>query len=293
MTESNIGGRKKRMAKDHLFILYGLINDVVNGNGNDLEVTTLDIEKAFDKLNLKYTLNDMVDKLPDEHENDKIALLFKANETTKFAVKTPFGLTERVEKNEVVQQGGSWGGILCSNTVDKTTETSVEEEEELYKYKNELPIPDLSYVYDRIGISECGLPTLERNVKVTSRIEMNRLKFNVGKAEEKSKCLKMHVSRNKNHKKECLDLIVRGKPMESVNEITFLGDIVSSCGKNINNIRERVSKGIGIINQIFVILDSICFGKQFFEMALLLRSSMLLNSILYNSCVCTVFPLPT
>ena len=61
----------------------------------------------------------MYDILPREKANNKVALLFKANENTNVAIKTPFGLTERMKKKEVVQQGGSWWGILCSNMVDK------------------------------------------------------------------------------------------------------------------------------------------------------------------------------
>ena len=81
------------------FILYGLISDVLNGNAKTIEVTTLDLEKAFDKINLKYTLSDMHDILPREKANDKVALLYKVNENTNVAVKTPFGLTERMKKN--------------------------------------------------------------------------------------------------------------------------------------------------------------------------------------------------
>ena len=35
MSESNIGGRRKRMAKDHLYVLYGVINSVNNDKNED------------------------------------------------------------------------------------------------------------------------------------------------------------------------------------------------------------------------------------------------------------------
>ena len=51
----------------------------------------------------------------------------------------------------------------------------------------------------------------------------------------------------------------------------------------MNNIKSRVSKGKSIISEIFNILDNICFGPHYFEIAMLLRRSMLLSSITYNS----------
>merc|ERR1712208_19725 len=45
----------------------------------------------------------------------------------------------------------------------------------------------------------------------------------------------------------------------------------------------RKGKGLGIINEIMNILETIFFGKYYFEVALLLRSSLLLSSILLNS----------
>ena len=66
MSDSNIGGRKKRMAKDHLFIIYGVINDVVNGDAEEVDIQVWDIEKAFDKLSLRESVLDVVDNIPEE-----------------------------------------------------------------------------------------------------------------------------------------------------------------------------------------------------------------------------------
>ena len=72
MSDSNIGGRKHRMTEDHLFILHGVINSVKNGNEDPIEVHIYDIEKAFDKLYLEDTMNDLSDSLPKEMRNDNI-----------------------------------------------------------------------------------------------------------------------------------------------------------------------------------------------------------------------------
>ena len=37
MSDSNIGGRKNRSIKNHLFIIYGVINSIVKGNRDPIE----------------------------------------------------------------------------------------------------------------------------------------------------------------------------------------------------------------------------------------------------------------
>ena len=45
----------------------------------------------------------------------------------------------------------------------------------------------------------------------------------------------------------------------------------------------RKNKGLGVITQITQILDSVLFGKYYFEVAMVLRSSLLLSSLLLNA----------
>ena len=78
----------------------------------------------------------------------------------------------------------------------------------------------------------------------------------------------------------CPSLKVHGTIMPEVTEDTYLGDILSSDGKNTKNVKNRISKGLGIINQIFSLLENICFGPHYFEIAILLRESMLINGTL-------------
>ena len=51
------------------------------------------------------------------------------------------------------------------------------------------------------------------------------------------------------------------------------------------NIKDRVSRGIGIVARIIKMLESISLGTHYFSIAFLLRESLLLNSILTNSFV--------
>ena len=71
--------------------------------------------------------------------------------------------------------------------------------------------------------------------------------------------------------------------MDLMKQDKYLGDIISTTGKNNENILARKDKSKGIIKQIATILDEICFGPFLFEVSLILRDSLLLSSILVNS----------
>ena len=79
MSDSNIGARKGRNVKDHLFLIYGIINSVVNGNESCVNIQIYDLEKAFDALWLEECLNDVYNTLPVCKRDDKIALLYESN----------------------------------------------------------------------------------------------------------------------------------------------------------------------------------------------------------------------
>ena len=128
---------------------------------------------------------------------------------------------------------------------------------------------------------------------------MNRLQFGT------TKCFKLHVGKTCN-KTLCKDLFVESWQMSVVEdqltgkcsraetfggdekmilkeEQMYLDDIISADGSHKRNIERRKNKGHGGINQIMQILESVFFGKYYFEVALVLRSSMFLSSVLLNS----------
>ena len=62
----------------------------------------------------------------------------------------------------------------------------------------------------------------------------------------------------------------------------YLGDIISNDGKNSKNIKNRVSKGLGIVTEIMYTLNTVSFGEKYFEIAIILREARLINGILTN-----------
>ena len=222
----------------------------------------------------------MYDALPENKRDDKLALVYQTNGNNLVAVNTAVGQTERVNMPKIVQQGGAWGPMECSVSIDSIGKVCTGRSEHLYKYKDLVNIVPLAMVDDLLGIAPCGFKSLALNNFINTQMEMKRLKFHTPDSKGKTKCHKLHVGNANEH---CPNLKVHGTEMLTVSSDVYLGDEISSDGSNKLNIQRRVSKGVGIISQLMNLLETTSVGKHYFKIALLLRDSIFLNSILTNS----------
>ena len=138
----------------------------------------------------------------------------------------------------------------------------------------------LGMVDDLLAVARCGTESRNMNTFINNEIEMKKLRFHIPDSEGKSKCHIIHVGKKK---MDCQVLKVHGCPMEEVKSDTYLGDVLSSDGKNTLNIDARVSKGLGVVSQIMDLLRNVSFGNHYFEIAKSLREAMLVNGLLTNS----------
>ena len=164
MSDSNIGARKDKNIRNHLFVIHGVINSVLNEEKNPIDIQIYDLEQAFDALWLEDCLNDVFDNLPDEERDDKIVLVYESNVSNLVAVNTAVGQTDRIQIPRIVQQGGGWGPMECSNSVDTIGKKCYERGIHSYLYKESVKILPLAMVDDLLGISECGNKSLQQNV---------------------------------------------------------------------------------------------------------------------------------
>ena len=260
----------------------------------------LDYKKCFDSIWLEETLNDLYQGgLVD----DNLALLYEANKKVKVAVKTPHGLTSRDEMNKIIMQGDVFGPIECSVSVDSYGKECLAEGKHLYSYKGEVDVPPLAMVDDLLIVTECGSKATMANDYINTIKHLKKLQFGT------DKCHKMHVGKRVDE--VCPDLFVDGWIMKEVTELKtgevvldeqhigstkmdevaeekYLGDILSEDGKNMKNI---IARGTGITNQIISILEEICFGNYFFQVAVLLRNSLFISGVLCNSEAWYIVPL--
>ena len=190
------------------------------------------------------------------------------------------GQTDRVDIPQILMQGGTWGPIQCSKTIDRIGRLCYERGQHLYLYKNRVNVLPLGMVDDLIGVSTCGHQSVELNTYITTHIELKKLRFHVPDEKGKTKCHHIHVGKPSIC---CPQLKIHGHNMERVKQDTYLGDILSYDGKNKVNISDRVCKGRGIMNKILNILETVSFGYHYFRIFTLLRESMFVNGTLTNA----------
>ena len=131
MSDSNIGARKNRNIRNHLFMVYGAINSVLNGQDDCMDIQIYDVEKCFDALWLEDCMTDLYDTLPQQARDDKLALVYQMNTENSVAINTDVGQTEKVTITNIGLQGGKWEPFQCSNSIDMVGEICVESGENL------------------------------------------------------------------------------------------------------------------------------------------------------------------
>ena len=271
MSCSNIGGRKNRNIREHLFVINGIMNDVINNkNTKEIDVEIYDAEKCFDKLEYHNTANDFFKA---GVQDDKFVVVANSNKKCDVAIKTPWGSkTERITLENIEMQGTVLAGLKCAISIDTIGKEALENHHDvLYNYKNCVKIPPLSFVDDILGVSTCGIDSVKMNAVIQGKIEGKQLRLG------HAKCFQMHVGKNKN---SCPSLSVHGKEMLTTNKEKYLGDVLTSSAKIDENIQERFNKGVGIINKIMSTLKEVSFGYHYFETGTLFRNSELINGIL-------------
>ena len=260
-----------------------------------VDIQIYDYRQCFDGLWLEECLNDMYSGgLKDNNFN----VLHNANSNVKIVVKTPVGKTNQESIQNVIIQGDVFGPLLCSNTIDTFGKECLTQRKYTFLYKGEVEIPPLSMVDDIVCISECGYKSVMLNSFLICKTNTKKLQFgaskckkmHIGKKKEEFKCHPVFVEnwkesagRNESGKEVIEDICVGKVKMEEAENEKYLGDIIAQDGKNIKNIQSRVNKGKGIIKKILEILEAIPFGKLYFTVAIILRNSLLVSSILCNS----------
>ena len=110
---SNVGGRQGRNIRDHLFVVYGIVNDVKNGQADPIDIQGYDITKCFDEMGYEETHNDLWDV---GINDDKFALIAKLDENAQVVVNT-LGSYQPVQFEEICATRLSVRSyqVLCPN----------------------------------------------------------------------------------------------------------------------------------------------------------------------------------
>ena len=297
MSDSNIGARKDKNIRNHIWILNGIILEAIKSSKcPPLDIQILDVQQCFDSLWNEECMNNLYEAGMDDN---MLALLYEMNSRANIAVRTPVGITERREIKNSILQGDVFGPLTCSVQIDEFGRECIEEDQYMYYYRDKVGIPPLSQTDDTVCISICGFQSTMVNAFINHKTSFKKLQFGT------EKCIKMHIGRVKEDFK-CKDLYVDGWKIEETHDIQsgeditiennignvkmketsdqkYLGDIISNDGKNIKNMQARHNKGNSVITYIMLLLEELCFGKYYFEVAIVLRNAIFLSSIIFNS----------
>ena len=270
LTDSNVGARKGRNIRDNIFVVNAIVNSVIKGKEEPIDAQLFDVEKCFDALWMEECINDLYEAGLD---NDKLNLLYIENQNAQVAVKTPKGVSKRIDIRNIVMQGSVWGSLFCTTTMDKLGAQAYEDESLLYMYKGTVAVPPICMVDDILCIQKCT-NSVKSNSVINAFIELKKLTLS------KKKCKSIHIGKQI---RECADLKVHNQRMENSDSEKYLGDFIEKSGKLKATIADRVAKGYDIVSEIQAIINEVPLGQYKLEIGLKLRQAMLINGMLYNS----------
>ena len=92
MSDSQIGGRKGRAIRDHLFVVNGIIHDHCKSK-YPISIQILDYASCFDSMCQNEVFNDLYEA---GIQDNKLSLLYNINATNHIAVKTSVRLSNSV-----------------------------------------------------------------------------------------------------------------------------------------------------------------------------------------------------
>ena len=77
MSDSNVGARKKKNIRNHIFVINGIIHDVLSSKKKKaIDIQILNYKQCFDSMWLQETVYDFYEA---GVQDDKLVLLYEAN----------------------------------------------------------------------------------------------------------------------------------------------------------------------------------------------------------------------
>ena len=228
ITEAQGGGKKGSSTYDHLFILRAMI-DISIKQKRKTYLTFYDVAKAYDHVDNMDMLNIMWD---DGLKGKVWRILKNLNTNMKAKVKTRFGLTRQIELVIGGKQGSRTTGRMFAKTMDKLPEKLISDEKG-FAVSPTFKIPALAWVDDLVSCVE----TDENQIEVMDEVDEFGVKHKLewGAA----KCKVMRVGKHEASPKEWK---LGQMSLSETTQYRYLGDEVTSNGKNTENIKIRKQK---------------------------------------------------
>lgn len=263
------GSRPGRSVADNLFLLRSAI-DHSRYLKRPLYLTTYDYEQAFDGLWLQ-------DSILTLHrlgvESYILQLIYNLNKRANVKVRTPYGMTEEAEIQELVKQGGVLGPILCSSSTAEYCETNKGCQ------IGTSVVASLAHVDDIADISMNCDDAEAAHQHAISFSNRKKLTLSV------KKCESMVIF--KKDADRVPSLFIGNTQIKGANVITYLGDIFNNKGTNKEMIADRVGRGIKCHISMEAFIRETSFGIYTISIYILLHNMIFVASVLFNCQVWT------
>ena len=171
-------------------------------------------------------------------------------------------------------QGTKFSNIKFSIQVDTLGKECYTSSEGLFLYKKCVYVPPLGMIDDVASFAFSGPEAIKTNAIINAKIESKKLEFGP------SKFYNIHLGKNQDTQSLSK---VHNQPMNVKNYETCLGDVICNSGTNDKNIDNRRNQGLAAISQIVSMLNLISLGHCYFEISLILRDSILISKLTFNS----------
>ena len=271
MSESQIGARKEKNIRNHIWVVNAVISDVLKSKTNKpIDIQIRDVRQCFDGLWPEDCLNDLFSY---GVQDNSIPLLYNGCQDNVVKIRTPVGNSETTQIKSTFMQGDVWSSKVCSVHIDSIGKECIEEHKYLYQYKGTVPIPPMAMVDDLLCISECGPASVQMSSYINYKAASKKLqwgtdkcnKMQVGKAHSNDTCPELAVDGWKEVVVKHIETgemkikdIYEGEDVLQIKQSEkYLGDIISDDGKNTQNIQARVNRGRGIAKDLNATIVSI------------------------------------
>ena len=229
-TPAQGGGQRKASTFDHLFILRAII-DKSKKDKKPTYLTFYDVSKAYDNANN----DDMLSIIWEKGLKGKAwRILRNLCKDLHASVKTRFGQTRDFKMEIGGRQGSRITGRLFSKLMDILSE-ELQPSGMGYHLSNSLLITVLLWVDD---VLTCAIGDKEQN-EILKKVNEFAIKHRLQWGQAKCNVMKVGVH-NKPHETKTWNL--GAMPIEETTTYRYLGDVISSDGKNIKNIESRKIK---------------------------------------------------
>ena len=168
MSDSNVGGRKKKSGINHIWIMNNIIYDQVSSvKRTPVIIQKFDYRQMFDGMDSQEALGDIFNYGVNDNY---LTIIQEANKEVVISVKTSQGTTKPYTITNKTMQGDTWAPVMVSAQVDAFRKEMLESNPTyMFKFKGEVPIPLLGQVDDLLGVAEAGFKSEQLNAFVNKK----------------------------------------------------------------------------------------------------------------------------